>query len=114
MTEISLIVTLNKFIHSLTRTTREVFHPNYKQIAYQPGAHWLVLNNLGYPTNEVKIYDLAFDDIPYLEHVTASIMDTKASELQMIMIDVKRQTDGNDWSIFHCQCSHIMLWLKSV
>ena len=65
------------------------------------GTHSLVLSNQGCQSNEVKIYNSGFDDISYPdEQVIASIVDTKASDFQIVMVDVQRQTNGNDCGLF--------------
>ena len=59
------------------------------------GTHWLVITNLGCQSNEVRIFDSAFDNIPYLEEqVIAKLINTKENELVM------QQTNGNDCGLF--------------
>ena len=83
------------------KRTDRFFIQIINRLPINQGTHWLVLSNPGCQSNEVKIFDSAFDDIPYLEEqVIASIVDTKASDLQMLMMDVQRQTNGNDCGLF--------------
>ena len=65
------------------------------------GTHWLLIGNPGCQSNEVKIYDSAFDNIPYLEEqVISSLVDTNEREIDMKVMDVQQQTNGNDCGLF--------------
>ena len=65
------------------------------------GTHWLVITNPGCQSNEVRIFDSAFDNIPYLvEQVIARLINTKENELVMHIMDCQQQTNGNDCGLF--------------
>ena len=65
------------------------------------GSHWLTVSNINCIENTIKIYDSAYDDLPYEQAmVVASLVTTRENNLQVLYPSVALQMNGYDCGLY--------------